>query len=76
MRYYFHVRDGSVLYLDEEGDELATHEEAHAVALECARDLLADDLRAKKTPSDIRQIEVFGDREDLIEVVPVRVPHH
>jgi hypothetical protein len=40
--YYFHVRSGSELMRDPEGQEFASLEEARAEALGSARDLLAE----------------------------------
>jgi hypothetical protein len=43
--YYFHVRSGSELIRDQEGQELASLEDARAEALGSARDLLAEGAR-------------------------------
>jgi hypothetical protein len=44
-RYYFHICNGNGFVEDEEGQELPDLEAARAVALNCARDIMAADVR-------------------------------
>jgi hypothetical protein len=43
-RYYFHVREGSTLSRDEEGQELPDAEAARREAISAAREILGDKL--------------------------------
>jgi hypothetical protein len=48
QRFYLHIKDGDVLYPDEEGLDLPDVEDAEKEALHCARELLADAIKAGK----------------------------
>jgi len=45
-RYYFHLRDGSDILLDPEGQELPDQQAIEACALKAARDTLSHDVEA------------------------------
>jgi hypothetical protein len=59
--YYFHLIDG-VRVEDEEGQELADDEAAHAEALRSARSIMADAVWAGRLPLD-ESIEIVADGE-------------
>ena len=48
-RYFFNIRDGSAIILDEEGCHLPDDDAAKREALHCARDMLADAIRAGRS---------------------------
>ena len=48
-RYYFHLRDGGELVTDDEGVDLPDLSAAKREAIQAARELLADAIRAGKT---------------------------
>ena len=70
-RYFFHVRDGSALLNDLEGEDLATFEAAQEEAMEVARDILRDAVYCGMAASLNKQIEVMDESGMTILVVPV-----
>jgi hypothetical protein len=74
-RFYFHLKEGSELVLDDEGQELPSASEATTVALASARELLAEAIRFGL--SDIAEAIVIADETGqpvlevpLVEVLP------
>lgn len=70
-RYFFHVRDGAALLLDEEGEELPDLKSAHAHAVESAREVLSEAALSGKAASLKLKIEVADGAGRTIMVVPV-----
>lgn len=62
--YYFHLIDG-LRVEDEEGQELADDEAAHAEALRSARSIMADAVWAGRLPLD-ESIEIVADGEVVV----------
>lgn len=69
VRYYFHVRDGSVLLLDNEGEDVPDLDTARAHAIECAREFLSE-AALSGTSLDLK-IEVADELGLTGLVVPV-----
>jgi hypothetical protein len=49
-RYYFHLKTGSEILRDEEGDDLPSQEDARATAVRAARELVANAIKAGRIP--------------------------
>jgi hypothetical protein len=71
VRYYFHVRDGSVLLLDEEGEDMPDLDTARDHAIECAREILSEAALSGTAASLDLQIEVADQLGPTGVVVPV-----
>lgn len=71
-RYFFHVRDGDELLLDDgEGEEHANLEEARKAAIEGARDILSEAALSGKAAGMRQQIEVADETGRAVLTVPV-----
>jgi hypothetical protein len=70
-RYFFHVRDGSVLIDDPDGEDMATFEAVQEEAMEGARDILREAVHAGMAASLNKQIEVVDESGATVLVVPV-----
>lgn len=57
-RYFFHVRDGSNLLPDEEGEELSSLDAARDLARESAREILSEAALSGRATDLNQQIEV------------------
>ena len=68
-RYFFHLRDGTDVALDEEGQELGNLEAAKAGALVAARDSLSHDIRDGVVDLRLR-IDVEDDAGRVIHSLP------
>jgi hypothetical protein len=71
QRYYFHVRDGDDFLVDSERLDFATLAEVHREAIQSARDMLADLLRAGKA-LDGQLIEITDEQGTILEIVRFR----
>lgn len=60
MRYFFHVRDGENLLMDDEGVDLPDEESARDEARNAARDLIIDNIK-HGDPLDGRRFEVWDE---------------
>jgi hypothetical protein len=71
-RYFFHVRDGDeVLLDDEEGEEHANLDEVRKAATEGARDMLGEAALSGKAASLRQRIEVADETGKTVLTVPV-----
>jgi hypothetical protein len=72
-RYYFHVREGSTLHRDEEGQELPNAEAARREAISVGREILGEKL-LHGGALDSRTIEIADGAEHghVVDVVNVR----
>ena len=70
-RYFFHVREGSVLSRDEEGQELADAEAARAEAVSSAREILGETLLHGGSLNH-RTIEIADETGHVVDVVNSR----
>ena len=68
-RYYFHVKKGQQLLRDEEGDELPDDERARAAAIQAARELIAEAIKAGRDPEF--DALVVADEHGRIAILPV-----
>ena len=68
QRYFFHLRDGGNFIPDETGMDLVGLDEARREAVQSARDILADQLKAGEA-LDGQQIEITDDAGRIIEVI-------
>jgi flagellar biosynthesis GTPase FlhF len=64
-RYFFHVREGDHLIVDEEGMEFDDNEGARDEALEGLREIIADRIRSHH-PANNLQIEVCSEDGKLL----------
>jgi len=69
--YYFHLRDGDAFVRDETGMELEDIHAARHEALQAARDMLADQLRAGEA-LDGQRIEITAVDGRVLDVVSFR----
>jgi hypothetical protein len=68
--FYFHVKVGANLFQDEEGTELPGVEAARQLALQTARELLCNAIKARK--ASVPEVVVIADEiGHPVEVVPV-----
>jgi hypothetical protein len=70
-RFYFHIIDGTTTILDPDGSELPDLAAARAEALQSARHLLADKLRAGEVV-DGQKFEIRDGDGRLLATVPFR----
>ena len=70
-RYYFHVRDGADLLLDEEGAEFPGRDGALAEAISSARDIVASQVRDGQVVGDAL-IEITDESGQLVETLQMR----
>jgi hypothetical protein len=70
-KFYFHIVDGTELIEDPDGSELADLETARAEALQSARHLLADKVRAGQVV-DGQRFEIRDADGHLLATVPFR----
>jgi Domain of unknown function (DUF6894) len=69
-RYYFHIRDGDTLILDDDGCELADVEATRAEALDSARDLRRQDATDHFFTSKAPYIAVCDARGNMVLTQP------
>lgn len=69
--FFFHLRDGDQFVPDETGMDLPGIEDARREALQAARDMLADQLRAGEA-LDGQRIEITSQDGQVLEVVSFR----
>jgi hypothetical protein len=79
-RYFFHIKDGAHLIRDEEGTDLAGLDHARAHALQSARELCADAIKAGKDLDADAFVIADGEGQSLTfvpvaEVLPKRLRH-
>ena len=70
-RYYFHVREGSTLSRDEEGQELPNAEAARKEAISANREILGEKL-LHGGALDHCQIEIADETGHVVDVVNAR----
>ena len=70
-KFHFNIRDDRGLMPDDEGMELGDLEAARNEALESARELLADAIRAHKDVDNM-QIEIANEDGEVIQTLRVR----
>jgi uncharacterized protein DUF6894 len=69
-RYFFHIKDGSRLVRDEEGTDLAGPDHARAHALQSARELCANAIKAGRD-LDVDAFVVADEQGQSFAFVPV-----
>lgn len=69
--FYFHIRDGDTLIEDLEGIDLPGLEDARFEALQGARTILAEKVKAGAV-IDGQRIEIMDDTGELRAVLPMR----
>lgn len=69
-RYYFHIREGSVLIPDDEGLNLTDAESAMREARESARDFVVDALMMRRAVGD-QKIEVADNLGHVIGTLKI-----
>ncbi len=67
-RYYFHVREGSQISRDAEGQELANAEAARSEAISASREILGEKLLHGGSLNH-RSIEIMDDSGHIVDVV-------
>lgn len=67
-RYFFHVREGSLLNRDDEGQELPNAEEARREAVSSAREMLGEKLLHGGSLNH-RSIEIADETGHVVDVV-------
>jgi hypothetical protein len=72
-KYYFHIRDGGTLILDDEGCELADIEATRAEALESARDLRQQDATDHIFRSNAPYIAVVDEAGNEVLAHPIHL---
>lgn len=70
-RYFFHVRDGSVLCRDSEGQELPDAEAARLEAINCSREMLGECLLHGGTIHH-DSIEIADETGHVVDVIDTR----
>ena len=70
-RFFLHVRDGATLIEDLEGSDLPDLFAARVEALACARDLLAERIRAGQIV-DGQRFEINDEHGTLLDIVMFR----
>jgi hypothetical protein len=70
-RYYFHVREGSTLNRDEEGQDLPNAEAARREAVSASREILGDKLLHGGS-LDHRTIEIADETGHVVDMVNTR----
>jgi hypothetical protein len=70
-RYFFHVREGSVLHRDTEGQELADAEAARREAISSSREMLGEKLLHGGSLNG-RNIEIADETGHVVDVVHSR----
>jgi len=70
-RYYFHIRDGDTLVLDDDGSELANVEAIRNEAVESARDLSRQDACEHFFTSESPCIAVCDDGGKVVLTQPI-----
>ncbi|MBB6219530.1 DUF6894 family protein [Rhizobium leguminosarum] len=68
-KFYFNIRRGERLELDEEGTEFASLEEACAGALEAAREILAEAILTRQSV-DGDSFEIASEDGTLLAMIP------
>jgi hypothetical protein len=70
-RFYFHVRRGAILEVDNEGVEFPTLEEARQEAIRAAREIIADQLIKGDVEAE-QSFEITSEAGVLLHQVPFR----
>ena len=70
-RYYFHVREGSTLHRDTEGQELPDAEAARREAINSSREMLSEKLLHGGSLNN-RNIEIADETGHVVDVVNSR----
>lgn len=70
-RYFFHVREGSELTRDTEGQELANTEAARAEAISTGREMLGEKLLHGGRLNN-RQIEIADETGHVVDTISAR----
>ena len=70
-RYFFHVREGSVLHRDEEGQELCDAEAARREAINSSREMLGEKLLHGGSLNG-RSVEIADETGHIVDVVHSR----
>jgi hypothetical protein len=70
-RYFFHLRDGDTLLVDDEGEELRGQRAVRSYAIDSARQLLSEAALSGTAATLHQQIEVVDERGRTILTIPV-----
>lgn len=70
-RYFFNIREREQVIVDPEGQIFGTVDDARAEAVETARELLAEAIRAGQS-AEGRQFEIHDDTGSCVAVVAFR----
>ena len=76
--YYFHIRDGNTLILDDDGCELADVESTRNEAFQSARDLRHQDATDGLFTTNAPYIEVCDEAGSVVLIQPIHLangPH-
>jgi hypothetical protein len=71
--YYFHIRDGNTLILDDDGCELADFEATRKEALQSARDLRHQDATDRLFTTKAPCIEVCNEAGNVVLIQPIHL---
>jgi ketosteroid isomerase-like protein len=66
--YYFHLRHGSQLTIDDEGEDFPDDDTARAEALESVREILADKIRTQEADMPEAMVIADGDGREVASV--------
>lgn len=69
LKFYFHVRRGERLELDEEGTEFTSFEDAYDDALEAAREIVAEAILTRQS-IDGDSFEITSEDGTLLATIP------
>jgi len=69
MRYYFHIREGTDVEIDQEGTELPSIDADHEEAREAAREIVAEMVRGRER-IDGKTFEVTDETGRAITAIP------
>jgi len=70
MRYYFHILNGRERLRDPDGDEFPSLASARAEATQCARDLIAEELRCGRAVPSQWGIQIADEDETIVDTLP------
>jgi hypothetical protein len=70
--YFLHIKDGEDIISDPEGSRLPSLEAARELAIECARELLAEAVAHGDRVGLVRTFEIHDERGRLLLTVPFR----
>jgi len=70
MRYYFHILKGRECLRDPDGEEFPSLAAARVEATQCARDLIAEELRCGRAVPSQWGIQIAHEDETIVDTVP------